>query len=79
MSQANHKKQNPDSDYVMADVLYQRLGNQWYVFTEKDGKVFIGSVEGNVLDSHLERDDQIMPEALSYIAEIETKGHESGR
>lgn len=76
MAKANRKKQNPNSDYVMADVLYQRLGNQWYAFTEKDGEVFMGPVDEDTVEDRQEQDDTMISEALSYISEIETKGRE---
>lgn len=39
------KKQNRNSDHSMAHVLYQKLGDQWYAFTEIDGETFMGKVE----------------------------------
>lgn len=68
MSKANRKKQNPNSDYVMADVLYQRLGNQWYAFTEKDGEVFMGPVDEGSIDESVQEEDFYLSEALDFIA-----------
>ncbi len=40
------KKKNPkNSDYSLAHVLYQKLGNDWYAFTEVDGDCFMTKVE----------------------------------
>lgn len=32
-------------DYSLAHVLYQKLGNDWYAFTEVDGECFLSKVD----------------------------------
>jgi len=41
------KKKNisKNGDYSMAHVLYQKLGNDWYAFTEVDGDCFMTKVD----------------------------------
>lgn len=39
------KPNNKNSDHSMAHVLYQKLGDQWYAFTEVDGDCFVGKVD----------------------------------
>jgi hypothetical protein len=41
-------KQN--SDYSLAHVLYQKLGNDWYAFTEVDGDCFMTRVDAHVAE-----------------------------
>ena len=36
------------SDYSLAHVLYQKLGNDWYAFTEVDGDCFMTKVAAEV-------------------------------
>jgi hypothetical protein len=33
------------TDYSLAHVLYQKLGSDWYAFTEKDGDCFMTKVD----------------------------------
>ena len=39
------KTQSKNSNYSLAHVLYQKLGNDWYAFTEVDGDCFMTKVE----------------------------------
>ncbi len=72
MAKVDKKNQDPNSDYVMADVLYQRLGAQWFAFTEKDGEVFMGAVDADSV-SEYDAEEEIMAEAMEFISEIENK------
>lgn len=38
------KVNKKDTNYSMAPVLYQKLGNDWYAFTELDGDCFMSKV-----------------------------------
>ncbi len=42
MSKSNKKK---NTDQQMANVLYQRLGNTWYAFTEVAGECYMSRVD----------------------------------
>jgi hypothetical protein len=43
------RKSNPkNSDYSLAHVLYQKLGNDWYAFTEVDGDCFMSKVDAEI-------------------------------
>jgi hypothetical protein len=48
-------KQN--SDYSLAHVLYQKLGNDWYAFTEMDGDCFMSKVDAEVANASQQADD----------------------
>jgi hypothetical protein len=39
------KIQKNNTDYSLAHVLYQKLGSDWYAFTEKDGDCFMTKVD----------------------------------
>ena len=39
------KSTQKTGDYSLAHVLYQKLGNDWYAFTEVDGDCFMSKVE----------------------------------
>ncbi len=39
------KKFNKNSNYSMAHVLYQKLGSDWFAFTEVDGDCFMTKVK----------------------------------
>ncbi len=45
------KKYDKKSDYSLAHVLYQRLGNDWYAFTEVDGDCFMSKVDAKVVET----------------------------
>lgn len=49
------KRKNPNhsknSNFSLAHVLYQKLGNDWYAFTEVDGDCFMAKVEDGDVDS----------------------------
>ena len=45
------KKVNKNSNYSMAHVLYQRLGNDWYAFTEVDGDCFMSKVDPKAVET----------------------------
>ena len=60
-SNIKRKSTKQNSDYSLAHVLYQKLGNDWYAFTEVDGDCFMSKVneeENNVTqmkpDEHTE-------------------------
>lgn len=53
MKRKSHPK---NSDYSLAHVLYQKLGNDWYAFTEVDGDCFMSKVDAEV-GSASQRDD----------------------
>lgn len=59
-SPIKRKTNNPkNGDYSMAHVLYQKLGSDWYAFTEVDGDCFMSKVseeESNV--TQMKSDDQ---------------------
>lgn len=38
-------QKNNNTDYSLAHVLYQKLGSDWYAFTEKDGDCFMTKVD----------------------------------
>ena len=42
------KNTQKNGDYSLAHVLYQKLGNDWYAFTEVDGDCFMTKVDGEV-------------------------------
>jgi len=39
-----------NSDYSLAHVLYQKLGTDWYAFTEVDGDCFMTKVNADALE-----------------------------
>ena len=43
------KKKSKNSNYSLAHVLYQKLGSDWYAFTEVDGDCFMTRVEEDVV------------------------------
>lgn len=45
MKKNTHSK---NSNYSLAHVLYQKLGNDWYAFTEVDGDCFMTKVDETV-------------------------------
>ena len=45
MKRKAHQKNSDDS---LAHVLYQKLGNDWYAFTEVDGDCFMTKVDAEV-------------------------------
>ena len=48
------KQKQFNNDISLAQVLYQKLGNDWYAFTEVDGDCFMTKVDPNVVDSKKE-------------------------
>ena len=38
-------QKNNNTDYSLAHVLYQKLGSDWYAFTEKDGDCFMTKLD----------------------------------
>ena len=42
------KSNQKNGDYSLAHVLYQKLGNDWYAFTEVDGDCFMTKVDAEV-------------------------------
>jgi len=46
----NSKKNN--TDYSLAHVLYQKLGSDWYAFTELNGDCFMSKVDAAVAVGH---------------------------
>jgi hypothetical protein len=55
MKRKSTNKQN--SDYSLAHVLYQKLGNDWYAFTEVDGDCFMSKVDPEVAANARQADD----------------------
>jgi hypothetical protein len=48
-----------NGDYSLAHVLYQKLGNDWYAFTEVDGDCFMTKVnEDEVSSARMKSDDE---------------------
>jgi len=41
-------KKNNNTNYSLAHVLYQKLGTDWYAFTEVDGDCFMTKVDAKV-------------------------------
>jgi len=41
-------KKSNNSNYSLAHVLYQKLGTDWYAFTEVDGDCFMTRVDAKV-------------------------------
>lgn len=39
-----------NSNYSLAHVLYQKLGSDWYAFTEKDGDCFMTKVDPETVE-----------------------------
>ncbi len=48
-----NRKQNPKSDYSMAHVLYQKLGTDWYAFTELNGDCYMTKVDPMEAEAHI--------------------------
>lgn len=46
------KKKNKYPDYSLTHVLYQKLGNNWYAFTEVDGDCFMTRVDPSVVKAY---------------------------
>jgi hypothetical protein len=44
------KKYKNNTDYSLAHVLYQKLGTDWYAFTEVDGDCFMTKVDSETVD-----------------------------
>ena len=60
------KSTQKTGDYSLAHVLYQKLGNDWYAFTEVDGDCFMSKVDATVAaassaDATGERDEHKQP------------------
>lgn len=73
MAQSKLNRKNQKTDSVMTEVLYQRLGTQWYAFTEKDGELFVGRVDDNVVREREANDSQLIHDTLEFIAELDAK------
>jgi hypothetical protein len=57
------KYQNKNSDYSLAHVLYQKLGTDWYAFTEVDGDCFMTKVDAETVEkSKVEASDEFRNE-----------------
>lgn len=54
-SQSKSKKQN-NTDEVMADVLYQKLGDTWYAFVEHEGDCYYEKVDEEVVNQKVIED-----------------------
>lgn len=44
------KNRKENSNYSLAHVLYQKLGNDWYAFAEVDGDCFMTKVDQEVVE-----------------------------
>lgn len=51
------KSTQKNGDYSLAHVLYQKLGNDWYAFTEVDGDCFMTKVDAEVAAQAQRSDD----------------------
>ena len=51
-------KKNKNSNYSMAHVLYQKLGNDWYAFTEVDGDCFMSKVDPAVVEAYYANEEE---------------------
>lgn len=49
-----------NTDYSLAHVLYQKLGNDWYAFTEVDGDCFMTKVDAAAVDQRY-RETGVLP------------------
>ncbi len=54
----NSKKQNKNSDFSLAHVLYQRLGDNWYAFTELDGDCYMSKVDESTVEAHMAKQQE---------------------
>jgi hypothetical protein len=54
------KSTQKNGDYSLAHVLYQKLGNDWYAFTEVDGDCFMTKVDAETASAarHAETPEQ---------------------
>lgn len=50
MTKKKSQKENRNTDTVMADVLYQKLGNDWYAFTEVEGECYYDRVDEDTVN-----------------------------
>lgn len=50
------KRNTKNGDYSLAHVLYQKLGNDWYAFTEVDGDCFMTKVDADQAAKALEQE-----------------------
>ena len=46
------KSNQKSGDYSLAHVLYQKLGNDWYAFTEVDGDCFMTKVDSEDVNTN---------------------------
>ncbi len=57
-SPIKRKTNSKNGDYSMAHVLYQKLGTDWYAFTEVDGDCFMSKVnEDEATATQMQSDD----------------------
>ena len=52
------RKNQKNGDYSLAHVLYQKLGSDWYAFTEMDGDCFMTKVDAEVAEASKQADGQ---------------------
>jgi hypothetical protein len=48
-----NRKQNPNTDYSLAHVLYQKLGTDWYAFTEVNGDCYMSKVDAKEAEAKI--------------------------
>ncbi len=48
------KNMQKNGDYSLAHVLYQKLGKDWYAFTEVDGDCFMTKVDGELTNATIQ-------------------------
>ena len=52
------KKTNKNSNYSLAHVLYQKVGSDWYAFTEVDGDCFMSKVDPSIIDENAKKSSE---------------------
>lgn len=61
------KKKNPKNSTVsLAHVLYQKLGHDWYAFTEVDGDCFMSKVDADKIDAKAINEKNTSDSLLSF-------------
>lgn len=49
-------RNNKNSDHSLAHVLYQKLGRDWYAFTEVDGECYVARADDDFIQTRLKTD-----------------------
>lgn len=64
MSKTNNQKKMK-TDQHMANVLYQKLGTDWYAFAEVEGEMYMSKVEENEMEAKIEESEDFFLDAVS--------------